>query len=164
MNAPARFPGHDGFPPELIEARDPYGKGKRSAPVAQNVNASRIEWLAAHDVIQPHQLEAGRRLQQDWNMGQIAGYATLSALPGSGGSQRPADARLDALSRVGAACKALGGPSCEDWRVVYFVVIEEVTLGEVERRHKAPRGSASGALRVALNVLARFYGLLTTST
>lgn len=152
--------GFDGDPPEYREPRDLSGRGKRRLSTVHNVSASRIEWLFAHSMIQEHQLQAARRLKHDSDMGQILGYAALSAVPGTGGTSRLSDAKLDASARVRAVCDALGGASSEGWRVVYFVVVEELRIGEVARRHQCASESVMGALRVALNVAARHYGLL----
>lgn len=158
MNAETKI-GYDGQIPEMHAARDLYGRGKRRL-VRHNVNASRIEWLFSHDVIQKHQLDAGRKLQYDALMSEMNGYARLSAVPGTGGSRRLSDAKLDAAARVRAVCEALGGSNSEGWRILQLVVIEEVIAREVGRRYGLSTAAVCGALRVALNVAARHYGML----
>lgn len=156
---PAR-PGHDGNPPEFRRARDIDGRGRRQ-PVqgAQNINTDRLEWLLAHRHIDVAQHGAGRRLQRDWELSQIGGYAMSPALAGVSVAARsgsPADIRCDAIRRMNEARAHVGATG---FRILELVVLENAAIADAARRLGEPVAKLPLALRVALDSLASCYRL-----
>jgi hypothetical protein len=156
---PAR-PGHDGNPPEFRQARDIEGRGRRQ-PVngAQNINIDRLEWLLAHRHIDVAQHGAGRKLQRDWELSLIGGYAMSPVSANSfvgAGSGAPADVKCDAIRRMNRARAHVGGTG---FRILELVVLENEAIAEAARRLGEPVAKLPLALRVALDSLASFYRL-----
>jgi hypothetical protein len=151
-------PGYDGAPPEFRPARDPGGKGQRNLQSAQNINTDRLEWLVAHRYIDLAQHGAGRRLQRDWEMSLIGGYAMSPARGGvpSARADIPADMKCDAMRRMNRARAHVGGTG---FRILELVVLENAAIKEAARRLGEPVAKLPLALRVALDALASFYHL-----
>jgi hypothetical protein len=154
-------PGHDGNPPEFREARDIEGKGKRKSALGpQNIRVDRLEWLLAHRRIDLAQHAAGRRLQHDWELALIGGYASPDASSGGPGSasgvNRLADVKCDAIARVNAARGHVGG---KGWRILELVAVQNVSLGEAALRMRESPDRMQLGLSVALDALASHYRL-----
>jgi hypothetical protein len=155
---PLREPGRDGHPIEQREIRtERYEDGKRetqNSPV--NVNHDRIEYLFAHGAIDERQREAGNRLAKDWELAQIEPRAS-TVLVGAGSCEAnlPADAKVAAMKRHGAACKALG----YNWPIVCLVVEHNYTVEVAARMLNVNKVRAMGWLWSALHVLADHYGI-----
>jgi hypothetical protein len=154
-------PGYDGNPPEFREARDIEGRGKRESVAGpQNIRVDHLEWLLAHRRIDLAQHAAGRRLQQDCELATIGGYASTdgaSGGPGSGsGVNRLADVKCDAITRVNAARRHVGG---KGWRILEVIVVQNVSLTEAAGRMRESRHRMQLALSVALDALASHYRL-----
>jgi hypothetical protein len=154
----AAKPGHDGEPPEFRPARDFAGKGRRVLQATQNVNTDRLEWLLAHRHIDVAQHGAGRRLQRDWEMSLIGGYAMspVRSGPRSVVAEFPADVKCDAIRRMNRARAHVGGTG---YRILELVVLENGAIADAARRMGEPVAKLPLALRVALDSLASFYGL-----
>ncbi len=68
----------------------------------------RLQWLADHGSIADHQLFAGRRLQQDWQLSKIEASPRMEfGGRGSGGPGNISDTALDAGKRVARALAVL---------------------------------------------------------
>jgi hypothetical protein len=156
---PAR-PGHDGNPLEFRQARDIEGRGRRQAVQgAQNINTDRLEWLLAHRHIDVAQHGAGRKLQRDWELSLIGGYAMSPAFAGvsaRAASGSPADIRCDAIRRMNEARTHVGATG---FRILELVVLENAAIAAAARRLGEPVAKLPLALRVALDSLASFYRL-----
>lgn len=155
--------GHDGLAPKFMPARgseltDPKsGKVIRDAvDSVQNINVDRLEWLLAHRRIHAHHHQAGRLLQRDWELAEIATYSTIDGVGGGGGLNRLPDAKLDAMTRMGRAREYVGPMA---WSIIDLVVLQGVSLNKAEAHLRMSQKSGIGALTVALDALARFYNL-----
>jgi len=152
--------GHGGNPPEFRPARDLDGQNRRRAVQgAQNINTDRLEWLLAHRHIDVAQHGAGRRLQRDWEMSLIGGYAMSPAnvsISAGTRSDSPADLRCDAIRRMNQARAHVGATG---FRILELVVLENVAIADAARRLGEPVAKLPLALRVALDCLASFYRL-----
>ena len=138
---------------------DDHGTLRR---VTVNAQASPLgRWAAG---LSQQQLAAGERFCSDYARSTLQQAVTRnwSATPGchrQGWRGAPEDAPLAAIAakdRVMAALEALG--SGMD-RLVMAVCVREESLAAVERRFGWARRSASTVLRLALDQLARHYGL-----
>lgn len=156
MNAPAKI-GYDGEPPQFREARDLHGKGKRETVLGpQNIAVDRLEWMLAHKRIEQYQHQAGRQLQADVQLAEIATYATSGARTGGSGSSTLSDAKCDAISRVNGVRVSLRGLA---WRILELVVIDGLSVEKAETRLRLRYRAGHGALLVALDSLAAHYNL-----
>jgi hypothetical protein len=156
---PAR-PGHDGNPPEFRQARDIEGRSRRQAVQgAQNINTDRLEWLLAHRHIDVAQHGAGRKLQRDWELSLIGGYAmspAFAVVSARATSGAPADIRCDAIRRMNEARAHVGATG---FRILELVVLENAAIAAAARRLGEPVAKLPLALTVALDSLASFYRL-----
>ena len=154
-------PGHDGNPPEFREARDIEGRGKRESVAGpQNIRVDHLEWLLAHRRIDLAQHAAGRRLQQDCELATIGGYGSPDGSGGGKGSASGvnllADVKCDAIARVNAARRHVGG---KGWRILELVAVQNVSLTvAAAHMHESPDRMQLG-LSVALDALASHYRL-----
>ena len=151
-------PGFDGQPPELREPRNRRAWAKEHEIPRQNINTDRLEWLLAHRRIAEYQLLAGRRLQQDWELSQLAPYAALDPgrrEPAGAGSMRLPDVKLDAMRRYGDAMKSVGRSG---GTLIRLVVLENISLEKAAALMRMPARGALPALQVALDSLASHYG------
>jgi hypothetical protein len=126
---------------------------------AQNINIDRLEWLLAHRHIDVAQHGAGRKLQRDWEMSLIGGYAMSPATAGISAatiSDSPADIRCDAIRRMNQARAHVGATG---FRILELVVLENAAIADAARRLGEPVAKLPLALRVALDSLASFYRL-----
>ena len=123
----------------------------------------RLQWLADHGTIGDHQLFAGRRLQQDWQLSKIETQSRMS-LGGVGGSGLPgtlSDVKLDAGRRVAAALTVL--PRELRQMIELFLMPEDYpfSLERVAAMVKEDRRAAAFGIRIALSLLAKHYGYVT---
>ncbi len=120
----------------------------------------RLQWLADHNAIGEHQLFAGRRLQQDWQMSKIEAGPRMM-MGGSGGGGLPGslpDSVLDAGQRVRRALSVL--PAELETLTTLFLLPEDhpFSLERVAAMVKEDRRAAAYGIRIALSLLARHYG------
>src|SRR5262245_30406419 len=128
MNAMSKI-GYDGQAPEFREKRGSEVRDPRTGAIiregemgTQNIRVDRLEWLLAHKRILPHQHEAGRQLQQDWELAELRAYSTLEGGKTSGGTGNLlADVKCDAIKRRELARKAVGYTG---WRLIELIAIE----------------------------------------
>ncbi len=122
----------------------------------------RLQWLADHGSIADHQLFAGRRLQQDWQMSKIEASPRMEfGGRGSGGHGNISDAALDAGKRV---ARALGVLPRELRQLTELFLMPEdhpFSLERVAAIVKEDRRAAAYGIRIALSLLARHYGYAT---
>jgi hypothetical protein len=146
--------GHDGQAPELAAPRDLDGKDRRQLPELENFNTDRIRWLYRHGKLTDIEYYAAETLQRDCQLAQIGGYA--SSGNGGGAGTGLADAKLDAIARVGAARAALVPTA---WRLVEMVAVENIGLAVAAVRlwGRSARYERLLELRCALGVLAAHY-------
>lgn len=162
MSKPFKI-GFDGNPPCYVEARgsevrDPKtGKIVREAIIGpQNINIDRLEWLLAHKRIEMHHHAAGRRLQREWETSQLMGYVSLEGGGGGSGTNRLSDVKCDAMAKVNAAKLHVGDKA---WRILELVVLENMSPEKAGAKMRMMYRHSMGALTVALDTLARHYGL-----
>lgn len=141
----------------------PSGSARRSArSVTVNLAESPLGWLFARGHVSQRQYDAGERLRQDWERGQLSQRVTMSwdAAPVSqarGGSRDAVDlgsSQLDAKRRFEAAVTE-AGPGLSDilWRVVCAgegMRDAEIALGWPTRAGKLVLG-------IALDRVADYY-------
>ena len=123
----------------------------------------RLQWLADHGTIGDHQLFAGRRLQQDWQLSKIETQSRMS-LEGSRGGGLPgslSDVKLDAGRRVAAALSVL--PRELRHMTELFLMPEDhpFSLERVAAMVREDRRAAAFGIRIALSLLAKHYGYVT---
>lgn len=159
MNAVPKH-GFDGEPPEFCakrgsEVRDTLTGEiiRHGEPSPYNINVDRLSWLLAHKRISQVQHDAGERLQKLWRKAKMESYAVISGSGGGGaGRTRVADSVCDARDEVAAAHDHIGNSG---WRVIELVVLQSASLGKAEGMMCLGPGGGIGALRVALDALAR---------
>jgi uncharacterized protein DUF6456 len=123
----------------------------------------RLQWLADHGTIGDHQLFAGRRLQQDWQLSKIETQSRMS-LEGARGGGVPgslSDVKLDAGRRVAAALSVL--PRELRHMTELFLMPEDhpFSLERVAAMVREDRRAAAFGIRIALSLLAKHYGYVT---
>ena len=124
----------------------------------------RLQWLADHGTIGDHQLFAGRRLQQDWQLSKIETQSRISLGAVGGGGGLPgtlSDVKLDAGRRVAAALTVL--PRELRQMIELFLMPEDYpfSLERVAAMVKEDRRAAAFGIRIALSLLAKHYGYVT---
>jgi hypothetical protein len=122
----------------------------------------RLQWLADHGTIGDHQLFAGRRLQQDWQLSKIETAARIT--PGAGGGGRPgslSDVKLDAGRRVTAALAILPRELRQLTELFLMPEDHPFSLERCAAIVKEDRRAAAYGIRIALSLLARHYGYIT---
>ena len=122
----------------------------------------RLQWLADHGAIGDHQLFAGRRLQQDWQLSKIETGSRMSFdTRGSGTPGMLSDVKLDAGRRVAAALTVL--PRELRHMTELFLMPEDhpFSLERVAAMVKEDRRAAAFGIRIALSLLAKHYGYVT---
>lgn len=121
----------------------------------------RLQWLADHGTIADHQLFAGRRLQQDWQLAKIETGARM--MFGAGGAMPGllSDTKLDAGRRVQRALSVL--PPELRQMVELFLLPEDhpFSLERVAALVREDRRAAAFGIRIALSLLAKHYGYET---
>lgn len=136
------------------------GSGKKQQ-VMINLLQSPLALLHARGLINPVQFGAGKRLERDYTKAQMTAHLCANwSAPRSTGTRRSApvtaDAVLDAKDRVRRAIAAVG-PELSG--VLFDLCCAGGGLSDVERRYGWPRASAKIVLRLALDRLARHYGM-----
>jgi len=123
----------------------------------------RLQWLADHGTIGDHQLFAGRRLQQDWQLSKIETQSRmdLGASRGGGLPGSLSDVKLDAGRRVASALSVL--PRELRQMIELFLMPEDYpfSLERVAAMVKEDRRAAAFGIRIALSLLAKHYGYVT---
>ncbi len=133
------------------------------ATLARRVGKGGEPWL------KPHALEAAERLRRDFEIGRLQPRVTANwsasvstgRRAGDGGLSDLTDMALAARLRVDRATAAVG-PELSG--VLVDVCCFLKGLETVEREHQWPARSAKLVLRIALESLARHYGLTATAT
>jgi len=144
--------------------------GRRSVLVSDS--ASPLAWLArrkgsdGQPLINSWQLAAGERMARDfylagleprltsnWEIGPSGGGRRRSA-PGAGSDM--SDCRLAAIERLNRALDHLGP---EMGSLLLDVCCFQMGLGDCEKKRNWPRRSGKLVVRIALESLARHYGL-----
>jgi hypothetical protein len=119
----------------------------------------RLQWLKDHDAIGDHQLFAGRRLQQDWQISKLENAPSMQMTRAGGvpGSNLP-DAKLDAGRRVKKALAAL--PPELVTLTCLFLLPEDhpFSMERLAAKVREDKRAVSYAVRLALTMLARHYG------
>ena len=125
----------------------------------------RLQWLVEdHGSIDDHQLFAGRRLQQDWQLSKIEASPRMMLPVGGAAPSAPglvSDAALDAGKRV---ARALGVLPRELRQLTELFLMPEdhpFSLERVAAIVKEDRRAAAYGIRIALALLARHYGYVT---
>lgn len=159
--------GYDGMPPELVAPHDLAGaENVRELPERENYNTDRIHWLFRHKMIDAAQYFAGVVLQKDHLLAKRDGYASPSGGVRSIGMvpSNLADAKCDAIARKNEARAAIVKAADEtSWKLLEMVVLENIQHTVAAKllwghsRHREP----IIALKYALNLLAKHYGLTT---
>ena len=122
----------------------------------------RLQWLKDHGSIEDHQLFAGRRLQQDWQLSKIeASPRMMLGGQGGGAPGNVSDTALDAGRRVQRAMAVL--PRELRALTELFLMPEDhpFSLERCAAIVKEDRKAAAYGIRIALSLLARFYGYST---
>jgi len=144
----------------------------RGAHHAVNLAESPLTWLASRKgpdgapLISASHLEAGERLREDYTRAQLMARVTVDwQRPMTGGASSDQglsinEVALAARQRVGAALHAVGA-ELED--VLVSVCCHLRGLEEVERAQGWPPRAAKIVLKIALDRLARHYGIIRTS-
>jgi hypothetical protein len=143
----------------------------REQVVIVNDAESPLAWLASRKdksgapLISPHQFAAGERLRADYTYGALtprmtARYSNQPAGPRGGGNNAAhlSDTVLAARQRVSRALAAVGP---ELAGVLVDVCCHLKGLEEAERDEGWPKRSGKVILQMALNALARHYGLVS---
>jgi hypothetical protein len=142
-------------------------------PAMVNDAESPLAWLASRKdktgapLLAPHQLEAGERLRSDYQFAGLTARVTSSWSPAahcnkSDGGQNEAASLQDnvmaARQRVVRALAAVGPELCG---VLVDVCCHLKGLEEAEKSEGWPQRSGKVILQIALNRLARHYGLIS---
>ena len=119
----------------------------------------RLQWLADHGAIGDHQLFAGRRLQEDWQISKLEAAPSMQwARSGVARGSTLSDAKLDAGRRVKKALSAL--PPELVTLTCLFLLPEDhpFSLEGLAAKVKEDKRALSFAVRLSLTMLARHYG------
>lgn len=160
----AQAGGEDAFAAQhrIVSQRMLPGEDGRERAVKVNMAESPLTWMLHRGLIEPVQCEAGERLRRDYTLAQmsprlgvdfsapcVAGRRALKDAPLS-------DTVLAAKQRFGQAMRA-AGPELSD--VLFDVCCALSGLEDCEHARGWPRASAKVVLKIALDRLARHYGL-----
>ena len=119
----------------------------------------RLQWLKDHGAIGDHQLFAGRRLQQDWQISKLEAAPSMQMVRAGGvpGSSLP-DAKLDAGKRVKAALSSL--PPELVTLTCLFLLPEDhpFSIERLAAKIREDKRAVAYAVRLSLSMLARHYG------
>lgn len=145
-------------------------EGDTEIIVNVNLAESPLAWLRSRRMGQPQisdtEFEAGERLRQDFTMAQMAPRVTADWTRTSidaaarNGVEALSDSALRARMRVSKALAACG-PGLAD--VLYAICCELKGIGPFEQETGWPQRSAKVVLKIALNRLARHYGLIAAA-
>jgi hypothetical protein len=140
---------------------------------AVNLAESPLAWLASRKgpdgapLLERAHVDAGERLREDYERAQLMASLTVNwERPMARGAQAPesltlSEAAMAARQRVGAALAAVG-PELET--VLIAVCCHLQGLEAAERQLRWPPRAGKVVLRIALESLARHYGLIRTRT
>ena len=149
--------------PVAGDSQDPARSCRRPArSVTVNLAESPLGWLFARGHVSRRQYDAGERLRQDWEMGQLSPRVTMAwdsapVARSRGGSARAADpggAQIDAKRRFGAAV-AEAGPGLAD--ILWRVVCAGEGMREAETALGWPARAGKLVLGIALDRIADYY-------
>jgi hypothetical protein len=119
----------------------------------------RLQWLKDHGAIGDHQLHAGRRLQEDWQISKLENAPSMQLMRAGGvPGGTLSDAKLDAGRRVN---KALGALPPELVTLTCLFLLPEdhpFSLERLASKMREDKRAVSYAVRLALSMLARHYG------
>ena len=121
----------------------------------------RLQWLKDHGSIDDHQLFAGRRLQQDWQISKIEASPRMQFGAGGGSPGLVSDAALDAGKRVARALAVLPRELRQLTELFLMPEDHPFSLERVAAIVKEDRRAAAYGIRIALSLLARHYGYVT---
>lgn len=122
----------------------------------------RLQWLRDHGVIADHQLFAGRRLQQDWQLSKLESSPQMQmARAGGAATTALSDAKCDAIDRLKRAMAQL--PAELETLLALFLLPEDepFSLERCAAIVREDRKAASFGIRLGLTILARHYGYST---
>ena len=137
--------------------------GKRPArSVTVNLAESPLGWLFARGHVSRRQYDAGERLRQDWEMGQLAPRVTMSwdsapvarSRGGSAYGNDPGGAQLDAKRRFEAAVAETGAGLAD---ILWRVVCAGEGMREAESALGWPARAGKLVLGIALDRVADYY-------
>ena len=123
----------------------------------------RLQWLADHGTIGDHQLFAGRKLQQDWQLSKIETQSRMS-LGQVGGGGLPgslSDVKLDAGRRVTRALAVLPRELRQLTELFLMPEDHPFSLERCAAIVREDRRAAAFGIRIALSLLAKHYGYQT---
>jgi hypothetical protein len=154
--------GYDGqLAPVIEQVRDIEGEGKRV--IVREHRYDTVGWLEKHGHLHAYQLAAARKLQAHAECAEIIPQPSSSAAGGSPKLGVLSDGQLTAMSKHADARKAVrlafDGLGSAGERLVQLVVIENKTLSKAAAAMREPERGILFALRIALDALARHYGL-----
>lgn len=121
----------------------------------------RLQWLRDHGSIGDHQLFAGRRLQEDWQLSKIEAAPRMVFVPGGGTPGALSDAALDAGRRVAKALSVLPGELRALTELFLLPEDHPFSLERCAAIVREDRRAAAFGIRIALSLLARHYGYAT---
>lgn len=119
----------------------------------------RLQWLKDHGAIGDHQLFAGRRLQQDWQISKLENAPSMQMVRtgGTPGSTL-SDAKLEAGRRVKKALAVL--PPELVTLTCLFLMPEDhpFSIERLAAKLREDKRAVAYGLRLSLSMLARHYG------
>jgi hypothetical protein len=139
---------------------DEHGREHR---VVVNAAESPLLWMCQRKLVGEVQCQAGERLRRDYTLAQLSprlGVDLSAPVVFGSRAQKPellSDTVLAAKQRFAAAMRA-AGPGLAD--ILFDVCCHLSGLEESERARGWPRASAKVVLQIALDRLARHYGML----
>lgn len=122
----------------------------------------RLQWLFDHRAIEQYQLDAGRRLQEDWHASRLEVSPGMQMGRGGGSpSTNLSDAKCDAIQRLKSAMGCL--PIQLETLLTLFLMPEDepFSLERCAAIVREDRKAASYGIRIGLTILARHYGFST---
>lgn len=146
---------------QIIEKKEGMGESGGAREVSLNVTESPLGWLLHRKHITPEQFDAGEALRKDFELSGMSpkvtrDYARTVRSSKSSGSE-PYVRNLDAKKRFQSAIDA-AGREFED--VLVRIVCCLDGLADFEKEQGWPVRSGKVVLGLALNRLARHYGLI----
>lgn len=138
------------------------GRRRPARSVTVNLAESPLGWLFARGHVSLRQFDAGERLRQDWEMGQLAPRVTMAwdsapvarSRGGSGRVADPSGAQIDAKRRFEAAVDE-AGPGLAD--ILWRVVCAGEGMREAETALGWPARAGKLVLGIALDRIADYY-------
>jgi hypothetical protein len=145
-----------------ISSAPGIGGGRPLKSVTVNVTESPLGWLFARGLVTQRQFDAGERLRDDWERGQLAPRVTMSwdsapLAKSRGGTAQEPDlngAQIDARRRFDHAV-ASAGPGLAD--ILWRVVCAGEGMREAETALGWPARAGKLVLSLALDRIADYY-------